>query len=437
MTRVLGIELRRSAAISTAIILLLAGAGLLYSLPDRWAAGWMPLAMMQREYLMLLWPVALAAGAWQARREHRSHVAELFASTARPRAQRMLPTLGAMGIMVAGAYLLAAAVAVPWMFDTVRYLPAAPFAVIAVGALAMVAAAWLGLAVGRLLPSPLTAPALAIAGIGVLQVVPVALVRREWLALVFSPSHGMGQYTDYQTVSGRVSAAQAVWLVALAVAAAVLLASGGWRTRVAALLPAVLGAGVAAMIVPRGEFAAHPIDRVAQEQVCDAGSPRVCVSRIHAGLLPEMVPPARQALALLAKLPDAPTTVEEDTYTFHPDTFPAWRADTLRISVRVDKSGHLGDQDWVVPELLGRAFRGPYDCDNGSETVSRAAAAWLMGREPRPDHGITEEPQVNAEAVTLWQGLRRLPEPQALARVAAVHRAAVACEKQDGLLAGK
>jgi hypothetical protein len=324
-----------------------------------------------------------------------------------------------------------------WIIGTAEYLPMSVFVVTAVGVLALIAAAWLGLAVGRLLPSPLTAPALAIAGIGVLQVVPVALVRREWLALIFSPSHGMGQYTDYQTVSGRVSAAQAVWLVALAVAAAVLLASGGWRTRVAALLPAVLGAAVAVMIVPRGEFAAHPIDRVAQEQVCDAGSPRVCVSRIHAGLLPEMVPPARQALALLAKLPDAPTTVEEDTYTFHPDTFPAWRADTLRISVRVDKSGHLGDQDWVVPELLGRAFRGPDDCDNGSETVSRAAAAWLMGREPRPDHGITEEPQVNAEAVTLWQGLRRLPEPQALARVAAVHRAAVACEKQDGLLAGK
>ena len=34
----------------------------------------MPLCLTSREYLILLWPLALAAGAWQGRREHRAKV---------------------------------------------------------------------------------------------------------------------------------------------------------------------------------------------------------------------------------------------------------------------------------------------------------------------------------------------------------------------------
>ncbi|MEV4636387.1 hypothetical protein AB0J80_03450 [Actinoplanes sp. NPDC049548] len=434
MNRILRIELRRSAAIGTAVILLLVGAAVLYGLPDRWAAGWMPLAMMQREYLILLWPAALAAGGWQARREHRSNVAELFASTARPRAQRMIPTLAAMGIAVAGAYLAMAAAAVPYIIDTANYLSPATFAVVAVGALSLVAAAWLGLAIGRLLPSPVTAPALAVAGLGLLLVIPTAVLHREWLALIFSPMYAMGQYTDYQTVAGRVSSAQVIWLIALAVAAAVLLASGSWRSRVAALLPAVLGAGLAVLIIPHDENVANPVDPVAQELVCASGTPRVCISRIHAGLLPQFVPAAREALARMAKLPGAPTAVHEDTTTYYPATSPAPRPDTLLISVRVDKGGSLAHPQQITTDLVTRAFRGSNDCDKGSEAVSRAAAFWLLGTEPRTEPGVTEDPDPNPEAVKLWQGLRQLPEQQALARVSAVYSATKACKETDGLL---
>jgi len=435
MSRILRIELRRSAAIGAVLILVLAGAVLLYAAPKRWAPGWMSLAMIQREYLVLLWPLALAAGAWQARREHRSNVAELFASTARPRAQRMVPALGAMGVAAACAYLAVAAVAAPWIIDTARYLPATAFVVVAVGALAMVAAAWLGLAVGRLLPSLITAPALAVAGIGLLMVIPAATRSREWLALVFSPMYGMGQYTDYQTVYGRVSAAQAVWLVALAAAAAVLLASGDWRTRVAALLPAVLGAGLAIMIIPRNdEFVSNPVDPVAQEQVCADGSPRVCVSRVHSGLLPEAAPLARQALEMLAKLPNPPTTVHEDTTTFYPDTSPPRQADVVLMSISVDKDGHLARKAEILPRMLFNAGADMSGCDDSwNLAVSRAAGYWLMGREPGPDY-FQASPEENAEAAKLWQGLRSLPEQEAAARVGAVRRAALACEKLDGLL---
>ncbi|MEU7909382.1 hypothetical protein [Actinoplanes sp. NPDC049118] len=435
MSRILGIELRRSSAAGTALLLLLVGAAILYAAPERWSAGWMPLAMIQREYLVLLWPLALAAGAWQARREHRSNVAELFASTARPRAQRMVPTLGAMGIAVVCAYLTMVAAGAPWIAGTARYLPAAAVAVAAVGALALVAAAWLGLAIGRLMPSLVTAPALAVAGIGLLMVIPVAVRRTEWLALVFSPMYGMGQYTDYQTVYGRVSAAQAIWLAALAVTAAALLASDGWRTRLVALLPAVLGAALAMTVVPRDdEFVSHPVDPVAQEQVCAEGSPRVCVSRVHAGLLPEVVPSARRAMTMLAKLPDAPTQAHEDTTTFYPDTSPTRRADTVLIPVRVDSAGHLASGARIIPEMVYAAGANTRGCQEAPSTdVARAAGAWLTGEEPVAEH--SDEPaEVNAAAVTLWQGLRQLPEDEAAARVAAVRRAALACEDVDGLL---
>jgi hypothetical protein len=435
--RILAIELRRSSAAGAALILLLTGATLLHAAPELWSAGWMPLAMRQRGYLVLLWPLALAAGAWQARREHRSNVADLFAGTARPRMQRVAPTLGASGIAMVCAYLAMAAAGAPSIADTARYLPAAAFAVVAVGALALVAAAWLGLAVGRLLPSLVTAPGLAVAGIGLLMVVPVALRRWEWLALVISPVYGMGTYTDYQTVHGRVSAAQAVWLVALAGAGALLLASGSRRSRLAALLPVVLGAALAIAIAPRGDgFVANPVDPVAQEQVCAEGSPRVCVSRVHAGLLSEVAPPARQALTMLARLPDAPSQAHEDTTTFYPDTSPPRRADTVLIPVRVDGSGHLAGAAGIIPQMLYAAGANTHGCPEGPRTdVARAAGAWLSGREPVAEYA-DEPAEVNPAAVALWQALRRLPVNEAAARVAAVRRAALSCEDVDGLLDG-
>jgi len=439
MSRILGIELRRSAAAGAVLMLLLAGVILLYVAPQRWSPGWMSVVMIQREYLVLLWPLALAVGAWQSRREHRSNVAELFASTARPRAQRMMPTLGALAIAVTCAYLATVAAVVPWIIGTARYLPATAFVIAAVGALAMIAAAWLGLAFGRLLPHVVTAPALAVAGIGLLMVIPVAVRHREWLALIFSPMFGMGQYTDYQTVYGRVSAAQAIWLAALAGAGAVLLASGSWRTRVAALLPAILGASLAIMVIPRDDkFVATPVDPVAQEQVCAEGSPQVCVSRVHSGLLPEAAPVARQALALLAKLPDPPTTVHEDTTTYYPATSPPRQAEVVLMRITVDEHGHLADKAHILHEMVTTLGANTDGCRGTSSSVPvmRAAGYWLLGREPATDDP-EEPPEVNAEAVKLWQGLRSLPEKEVAARVSTVRRAAMACEDLGGLLTGR
>jgi hypothetical protein len=161
---ILGIELRRSVALWAAALIAASGAFLLYatSPPYGW---WMELVIGQRQLLQLLWPLALGAGAWQAWRERRCRVEELFATTPRARWRRVAPVAAAMAIAVVAAYAATLAAGLGHTSGFAGDFPAGVLPVTAVGALSLVAAAWLGLAVGRLLPSPLTPPFLAIAGL--------------------------------------------------------------------------------------------------------------------------------------------------------------------------------------------------------------------------------------------------------------------------------
>jgi len=426
--RILGIELRRSAALGSALALLVVGVVLLFFVEGiAFATGWMQLAMTQRLFLAVLWPLALAAGAWQARREPRSNLTELFASTPRPRAHRTVPTLGAMAIAVVCGYLAMGTAGGLWIIDTAEYLPVSVFVVTAVGGLALIAAVWLGLAVGRLLPWPVTAPALGVAGLGLLLVIPGATRPKGWLALVFSPIYEMNMPGDYSTVPGRASAAQAIWLAALAVTGVMLFAFSGWRTRVAALLPVVMGAALAVTVMPhQNRFVNDAIDPVARELVCAADEPRVCVSRVHTGLLPEVTPQAREGLEILAKLPDAPTQVHEDTTTYFPDNYPPWHTDVVLVRVEVGQNGHLMDKTGLLAEVVSGAFASPPTCEKLAGPDERLAAAyWLMGREPVASG--TYDREVIATAVALWQDLRRLPASEAKARVEALRQAALNC----------
>ena len=436
MSRVFGIELRRSVALGSALILMAAGTLLLFFPdPSAFTTGWMQLAMTQRLYLAVLWPLALAAGAWQARREHRSNVAELFASTPRPPAHRTVPTLGATAVAVIGGYVAMGVAGGLWIAGTARYLPASVFAVLAVGLLALVAAVWLGLAVGRLLPSPATAPALGVAGLGLLLLIPGATRPYGWLALVFSPIYEMNMPDAYTTVPGRASVAQAIWLAALAVTAVLLFAAGDWRVRVAALLPVVLGGALAIAVMPRdSRYVTDAVDPVARELVCAHDDPRVCVSRVHSGLLTEVTAPAREALAVLAGLPSAPTQVHEDTTTYLPAVYPPWREDVVLLRVDAGPDGHLTDRGGVLAEAVSGAFASRPDCEHvAGPEVKLAAAYWLIGREPvAPGGGY--DPATVTSAVALWQGLRHLPGAEAKARVVALRQAALSCTVEDGQL---
>jgi hypothetical protein len=428
MNRILGIELRRSAALGSALILLVVGVVLMFFAEGiEFASGWMQLAMTQRLYLAVLWPLALSAGAWQARREYRSNVAELFASTPRPRTSRTAPTLGAMAIGVVAGYLAMGLVGGAWIIATARYLPAAAFVVTAVGGLALIAAVWVGLAVGRLLPRLATAPALGVAGLGLLLVIPGATRPRGWLALVFSPIYEMNMPGAYATVPGRASVSQAIWLAALAVTAVLLFVSSGWRIRVAALLPVVVGGALAITVMPQqSRLVTDAVDPVARQLVCAAGEPRVCVSRVHSGLLSEVRQPARDGLAILAKLPGAPTQVHEDTTTYVPEVYPPWRDDVVLLTVKAGPNAHLLNPDGVLADVVVGAFASPPRCDRSAGLEEKLAAVyWLIGRAPVA--GETNDPADIGNAVQLWQTLRQLPAGEAQARVVALRQAALHC----------
>ncbi|NHC46981.1 hypothetical protein [Motilibacter aurantiacus] len=444
MSRVLRIELRRSAAIGAAASLAALGSLAMYFAEGiSFSTGWIQLAMTQRWYLALLWPLMLAAGAWQARREHRSNVGELFATTPRPVSQRVAPTLGAMAIAAVAGYLLMGVAGAAWIFDTAGYLPAEVFVVTGVGALALVAAAWLGLAVGRLLPSPVTAPVLGVAGLGLLLMLPLATRPFGWLGLILSPAAEMNMPGDYATVPGEVSAAQSLWLAGLAVAAVLLLASDTWRNRSAAVLPAAVGVALAATVIPHeNRLVTDAVDPVARELVCAEGEPQVCVSRAHQTLLPEVTGPAREALAVLQRMPGAPTRVHEDTFAY-PDTYPEFRTDTVLLRVAAGRTGQLANKPNVLVDVVSGAFSSPPACQNPPASADQLAAAhWLMGTEPlapdreplgRPDPGYVVE-DASVEAAEVWAHLRALPRDEAASRVGALREAAVNCLPAQGWL---
>jgi hypothetical protein len=441
----LAVELRRSAAPGAGVLVL--AAGLLLGIGDRGSGtgGWMSLAIGLGFDLILMWPVAMAVGAWQSRREHLASVSELVGTTARHRLLRVLPVSIAMGVAMLGAYAVLTVVmtVVSGVWGTGGYLPTTALAMVALGAVWLVTGVWVGMAVGRLLPYVVTAPALAVVGLGLLigaQSLPAGV---RWLSMVASPAiplavQGVHDH-DFLTLSGRLNVAHGVLALALAVTAVVLFAAGSRRARAAALLPGLLGAAVAFGIAPRdgavgldGVVAGVAVDRVAQELVCTTDTPQVCVARVHAHLLLQLTGPARDALRELSRLTPAPTRAVEDVtpYWVHAPG-PDGRADTLTFAVFAGGSDAAA---WFTSRTTSFLGTGAWAGCSKPVAPLRAADAWLQGEEPPPtsDEGSPDGAQVH----TLWQALRRLPEREALERVSAVRVAALRCAQDlDRVLA--
>ncbi|AGZ41101.1 hypothetical protein [Actinoplanes friuliensis] len=431
MTRILRIELRRSGVAWMGVLLLVAGTWLLYAAPYRWTSGYMILAMDQRWYLSFLTGLAVAAGAWQGRREHRSGVLELFAGVPRPRAQQVAPILTVYGITAFVTYAGAWGLAAVSIVDTAEYLRAGAVAgVLVAGALAMVTAAWFGLAAGRLLPYLATAPLLAVATFATPLVAKGITGNREWLSALLFPSSTLGGPDDFATVPGRFSVAQVLYLTGLAASVALLFAVARKR----ALLPALLGIIAAVLVLQGGSaFVKEPIDAAARELVCTADTPKVCVARVHSGVLDEVTPPARAALAKLARLPDAPTSAEENII---PQLDIANYPDSMPIPMSIGDDGHVyeaGNLEHIMVSNVGvLPFVCPDESPGTDPVVVNAATAWLLGVDPAQLDLATEDV---APARKVWLQLRKLDEREAAARVSAVRRAVLSCSSGDDLLA--
>jgi hypothetical protein len=436
MGRILRIELRRSSAVGIAVLSLVLGTGLLLSFTQGFAGRWMQLAVAARLMLMVLWPLALAGGAWLGRREAHSRVDELFASTVRPRWQRVLPTACALAVAVVTAYTMMVLIGAVWVVPTAGYFPVTALVVAAVGALSLVAAAWLGIAAGRAVPRLVTAPVLAVAGLAVAGLLPdwvsastLGGNSRAPAVLLLSPVF-TGGLDDFETVMARVNLTQALWLAALA-ATGLLLAAAGRRVIALAALPAVLGAAVAVALLPSGGYVgATTADPGAVRLVCDDAGPQICVTRVHAGLLPDVAGPARQALKLMAaKLPNAPTRAVERSGARH-------HADTLVFSApSIGPTGRAAfDDEPFLPSLLEAAWR--QDCGDRAEHHDlllswTVAAGWLAGQPPTP--ASWWNPQDRERVDRAYQTLVALPPAEQQRRMASARDAALDC-RPDALL---
>ncbi|MBP2327764.1 hypothetical protein JOF56_008149 [Kibdelosporangium banguiense] len=427
--RILGIELRRSSGITAGVVVGLLGVAGLYTLAlsdqtDLWSTQWTVLAVFERIMLILLWPVALGAGAWQARREQRSRMGELLGTTARPVWQRVLPASAAMAIGLVlgyGAILAAGAIRVA---GGTSYFHFGWLVVAAVGALSLVAAGWLGMGIGRLWPSTYTAPALVVLGFVVL-LVPVQLAKSglpgpaALLAPLFSTT-----VDEFTRVADSVNLAQAVWFLVLAATGYLLSVAVRRRTLAVALVPAALGFVVAIPLLTAAPASGFEPDPAATAEVCTPDG-RVCVAAAHKDALAVLEGPARQALKRLSQIPDAPTSLHEIA-----GDLDQWRTRVQPADVVWFHSDNLkpggvwqGTPEELVVRMLAGAGTRPCSDDYRARAI---AAAWLYGTLDTP--GPQLQPEERVEREKLWTAVQALPKSTQVERIAALRTAARTCD---------
>ncbi|MBU2664927.1 hypothetical protein KOI35_15600 [Actinoplanes bogorensis] len=431
MTRILGIELRRSNALTLAALLIGVGGALLVLDGGTWRHDWLRFAYSTGSSLFLLLPLALAGGAVLGRREKRTRADELIASTARPRAQRLTPALLAIGIAAAAAHLLLFAAGAILIAVSGSYLSAATLLWPLTGVLVLAGGTWLGLAAGRAWSSPLVPPLVAVLGLllqfAFSELGPIGEpTRMENLSMLAQPP-----FQPWEAISGRALAGYALLGAGLLGAGFLLAAGRSWIPRVAAV--AVLGlAGWAAMVVPGvGQADRYRVDAGAIRLVCADGTPQVCVTAVHAWQLDKAAPQVREALQLLAKLPGAQTKAIE----WHADRVyqpgdSGWDSTGL-IRTPADTVSFDLNNNALVPNMLLGAGTGWNGCAEGPahSVAGHAAGAWLMGTDVLT--GVDDfgnYPEMEQQIRDTVRGLRALPEAEQVRRVTALRDAAQKCE---------
>ncbi|MFD0569768.1 hypothetical protein ACFQ0T_11560 [Kitasatospora gansuensis] len=324
--RVLGIELRRSAAPWPGV-LVLAGSLAVFCLIDGiwwrgtagWTAQWTSMALWTRSLLGFWWPLVVGLGAVYGLRDSRSRMTELLSTTPRPAWRRAALPAGAMAVsLVAGFGLLVLVGGVQVGLGATSYLPLGWLPISLVAALSLVAGALLGMGVARALPSVLTPPGLAVFFLAMTG----ALLRQNNEGL--QPSgHGSNRLgllspTTVEpremllTLSGSVHLGQTLWLLGLLATGFALLVAVSRRARLLAVVPVLAGAALAMLILPAAPRDTYVVDRAAASPVCDGP---VCVTEANRSRLPELASSGREALRVLHEVlgDQAPTSVREDT----------------------------------------------------------------------------------------------------------------------------
>jgi hypothetical protein len=236
--RMLALDLRRGPAPLLVLALLgLGGAGVL---GDAGACDgqWPQAVLSLRQTLAIVVPCVLAAGVWHGGTARRRGVDEAIAAGARPAWQRTAIEGGSIGLAGLGAFvLLLGALTVGG--GCTSGLPTGTSAASAiVTVLALQAAAFAGLALGRLASAPMAAPLVLFGGLAVTMVLG-GWSQGSGAATLVLPTVDEAVRAHELTV--RISAGQILWFGGLAVSG--WLSASRWPARFppARLAPAVAG----------------------------------------------------------------------------------------------------------------------------------------------------------------------------------------------------
>jgi hypothetical protein len=450
--RVLHIELRRSIASWLGAIFLVLTLGLCYGLTGPWGKGsgawlaqWASLAQWQRYFLDFTWPAVFALGAWQGSRQRRSTMDELLSATPRPAWQRAAVLAGAAAITLTLASLVFFAIGAVQVARSTGYFTLGWLPTLLVGILAVAAGVVAGMGIGHLLPYLVTPPLVGVLGFGL-------MIAAQWTpsspvpvrVQLFSPVLP-GAATAFVTVAGSVHIGQALLFAGLAASGFLVSVVRGVRARIASVLPLALGVALALAVLPGRPATAYPADPGAVALVCDDHGPRVCVTRAHQNLLATLAGPGRQALARLAVLPGAPTTVIEipDSGSQYVPLLPR-PGDTVQVDLNDHETRYWGFSrldpatlEWSM--LLGAGTEPcatvlPPGAGPDADLLARViAASWLFDGGARPvladDPALASRgPGFAQEADAAEVALLSLPRPEQVRRVAAVRQAGLTCQ---------
>ncbi|MGW7533981.1 hypothetical protein [Amycolatopsis sp. NPDC054798] len=427
------IELRRTVAPWVPVAMLAVSLGLLLFSRGQWSDGsaawnetWLTAVRWPRYLLVLMWPIIVGAAAIQGMRDVRAGVSELLQSTPRPAGQRATTLVAAVGFTAAAGYLVLVAVGVGQVVAKDGLFTTAWVSQLVLGVLSVLAGVALGLGLGRLLPYPITAPALAVLALiggffaqvsGVNGGAPNAVVL---LGIGQVQPHG-----PFDLPRPAVEIGQLSWLLGLTAAGVVLLLASSVRTKVLALLPVAAGLAVALPLFPAASENNYVLDKTAVALVCDGP---VCVTRLHQDWLSTVAGPGKEALRRLEKLPQHPVRVEEPTEPFR--NTKVGPRDPSRVLLQQDD---YALQNKSGPGLTATLLRGAgtlpcHASSYGGERNDREdAARWVMAQWLIGSYSPPPRAEFQTWAAPAWAALKAAPEAEQTARIAAARQLELSC----------
>ncbi|MEU9453871.1 hypothetical protein [Streptomyces sp. NPDC048277] len=272
-------EARRGFAPWAGLTVLLTLGVVLAASADRWQGGWAETAAQLHNAVLITLPATAAAGCWQGGRERRRGTQELWGTAVRPPLSRFLVSALPVALWAAAGYVAATGLALLATWPYASGDGPRP-ALVPTDAFVSGAAVPAGHVVGRVVPSRLAAPLLAMAGYVGLG---VTVAAHEGSGRYLNPAFSV---LDTWVPVWWQPVAMAVWAGGLAGVAVLAYAA---RRRWTALLPLAAAAAAGTLLVQTGDGLWHT-DPLGRRQVCDTSvAPAVCVNVRYAGALPHLV----------------------------------------------------------------------------------------------------------------------------------------------------